>query len=160
MNHAHCQDRLGATIAKTDNRRRFPFWKMCEIECGGPDTSYKNCLVNGHTVINTTAGHHFGPGGSCTGTGGAHTLLVSDFVCYETAVVFTQTGSGQKSLKDCTFSAGVLTAQIVCPTPLKQSTTLTGDFQSSLFEHLPFVCPEPGLAVQYNLYLLFSPYTN
>eukprot|EP01046_Picozoa_sp_COSAG06_P054040 COSAG06_NODE_9505_length_1884_cov_1.908123_2_plen_149_part_00 len=76
-------------------------WKTCEIECGEPDTSYKNCLVNGHTIINTTAGHHFGPGGSCTGTGGALTLIFNflQLSMYETAVVFTQTGSGQKSLK-------------------------------------------------------------
>ena len=55
------------------------------------------CLVNGHTVIKTTAGHHSGPGGSCTGSGGALALLVFNFLCCETANVFTQTGSGQKS---------------------------------------------------------------
>ena len=112
------------------------FTAIQDIARNSQTRAKENCLVNGRTIINTTAGHHFEPGGSCTGTGGALALLVSDFLCCETAVVFTQTGSGQKSLKDCTFSAGVLTAQIVCPTPLKQSTTLTGD----LFEHLPYGC--------------------
>ena len=40
----------------------------CHVECGQGDTGYKNCLVNG-VLVNTTAAHKFGPGGSCTGQG-------------------------------------------------------------------------------------------